>query len=141
MHSEKVWKKIKKEYLQGSSMQSLHRKYAVSVAAISLRAKKENWSDLSEQVQKKTEQKVIEKMSDTLSEEIGETEQLYITSVKTAINRIYAGIMGCDPEDPKSLKAYVSALKDIKDMGVINIVEQENKLEVVLEEALNEYAE
>ena len=118
-------------------MQSLHRKYGVSVAAISGRAKKENWSGLSKQVQEKTEQKIIEKLSDDLTD----VESTYINAVKLALTTVYCGLSSIAAEDPKSLRAYVSALKDIKDMGVIKIAEDNNNVEISLEEALEEYAQ
>lgn len=141
MHSDKQWAKIKKDYLKGASMQSLHRKYGVSVSAISCRAKKEGWTSLSKQIQDKTEQKVIEKMSDTLSDDITNIEKTYLDSVKLAISIIATGLQACDPGDSSSIKGYVTALKNIKEIGVINVEESANEFNVVLEEELEEYAQ
>lgn len=80
-------------------------------------------------------------MSENLSDNITDVEKTYIDSVKVAVNSIYAGILGCSPDDPKSLRAYVAALKDIKEMGVIQIADQEDKIQISLEEALEEYAQ
>ena len=123
-------------------MQSLHRKYGVSVSAISARAKKDGWSSVAKQIKEKTEQKVIEKISENISEDITNVEKTYIDSVKMAVNSIYAGILGCSPDDPKSLRAYVAALKDIKEMGVIQIDDNSgNEIKVVLDEELKQYAQ
>lgn len=108
------WESIKSEFLKGMSYRALAEKYNVGLGTISEHAKKGDWARLRERVAERTEQKVIENISDRNAR----INTKIVDAVEVAIDKIHAGLKVVDKKDSSKIRAYMSALKDAKDMGI-----------------------
>lgn len=95
-------------------MRSLSSKFGVDVAAISRRAKKEEWNEARQQIKKESQQKIVESVSD----DYAEIATNIMKAVSVAALKALHGLSEVDPNDSVRLKQYTSILKDLKDIGV-----------------------
>lgn len=132
------WAKIKKEYCSGAKLRELERKYGVSHSTISTRIKKEGWKQTSDQISTKTDQKLVEKISD----ELADTSAKFYMAANLALEKTMSGLQKALEDDSAKIKQYTSILKDLKDIGVfrseLDRAEQMARIEKLRKEAEKE---
>ena len=105
------WNAIKTEYIAGgTSYRKLCEKYGVSLTTLHRTAKKENWVQLREQVENKTETKIVKNLSAKkakTSEKIIDVADKLLDKISSIIDLV---------EDTQGIKHLTSAIKDIKDI-------------------------
>lgn len=137
------WQGIKTEYIAGgTSYRKLCEKYGVSLTTLHRIAKKENWKQLREQVENKTETKIVENLSNRQAK----TSEKIIAVADKLLNKISEIIDFV--EDTQGIKHLTSAIKDIKDIkgfkSEADLREQEariKKLEKDIEDSNDEVGE
>lgn len=152
----KDWNGIKKAYLQGKSYRELSKAFSVGIATISERARKEDWETLKRQMISETERKIIA----TVSERNAKISDKVTTGVEMCVDKVIQGLKTCAAKDYTKLRAYMSILKDAKEMGIfkseMDVAEQtarikklekdassvdvDNTINVVISSEVEEYA-
>ena len=135
------WNAIKKDYLQGLSFTSLHEKYGVSLGALSDQCKTGGWKQARETIAARAEQKMVDVMADRASR-----ISLKVTvAVEGIIDKTIDGVKSVSKTDAMKLRAYMSILKDAKDMGLyradMDIAEQMARIKKLEKEASAEEAD
>ena len=121
----KNWRKIKNEYCTtDASMRSLSRKYNVPVATISTRARREGWDKIVEQIEQVAEQKTIEKVA----EKRASNNEKAMVIVNTLLDKIGEAVDKANPRDTASIKSLVGSMKELKDLGVYEVVKADAEI-------------
>lgn len=113
-----VWEKIRQEYISSNvSQRALIKKYGVPQVALAKRCKEEKWVEAREQFalslkQKSTEELVEEHFE--LYDLALDVSMMILNQIKTQMRRISESMDGIAGSE---LKAYTSAIKDIREMG------------------------
>lgn len=126
------WAEIKKEYLENPdvTLASLERKYGMNHTTISHRATKEGWQQLRNEIAIKSNEKTIDEIVDYRSEiNKNAMQALALIAQKTA-----EGMTRTAALDSRSLKDYMSIIKDLKDIGAISIEAESSEIRVVFED-------
>lgn len=158
MNNSVDWKVIKAEYIAGGiGYKKLADKYGVSFSTLSHLAKREKWTDLK--------QKACEKADMDLANSIGKKNAKKSAKIDSLVDRLL-DIVGERLEalviEGKDVKSIASALKDLKELkGIkdkLDLKEQKarirklekeandgevktnNKVEVVIDDDLDEYS-
>ena len=130
------WKSIRYEYITtGCSYRDLCRKYGISLATLSQRAKREGWPEM----RKLNDDKVTATALEAYNEREIQNRLGLIESADVLLERINL-IFTLNPElDVKEIRGIAAALKDIKDVKNTDadIREQEAKIKN-LEQAASE---
>lgn len=104
--------KAKAEYIAGgTSYRKLAEKYGVSLSVLRCVAQREDWVNLREQAQHKTDTEIVRsaaKSNAKKAKDIIDVADLLLSKVKEVAESI--------PLDTKSIKELTSALKDLKDI-------------------------
>lgn len=130
--------KIKKEYITTTiGLRELARKYKVSASNLSVRAKKEGWDKVVDQISEKTEQKTIERISDRRAANNEKAMDILTEMLK----KVEESLKSVNKKDIGALKSLVQAMKDLGEMGVFQIETAPNEIKVILSEEGNNYAE
>ncbi|MBE6924417.1 MAG: hypothetical protein E7466_04165 [Ruminococcaceae bacterium] len=151
------WQKIKTEYITtDTSYRKLAHKYGVDQATVARRAKKEGWRDSKQQHDSDVQAKIIKSLE---AQQVNRASRL-----RNVADKLLGKVEGLLDEelDSQSMKHISGVLKDIKDIQMIrsdaDMREQEarianlqrqaekdekkdNKITVVLEGALKDYAQ
>lgn len=123
------WSKIKAEYIAGgTSYRKLAEKYEVSLTTLTRHAKREQWQQLREQCENDTTTKIIKQITDN-----GAKKSVSIDTVADKLlTRIEQALDKTEEYDGKTIRAYTSALKDLKEIKGIkskaDIREQEARI-------------
>ena len=105
------WKRIKAQYIAGGvSLRELSEKYGVSFSTIQKRSMEEKWSELRKIQGRKTEEKLIEAVS-----EIETKKAVDIIDVADKLLEKASELMEM-PLTTQSFKQLTSALKDLKEI-------------------------
>lgn len=125
--SSATWNDIRKDYVANKiGMRELSRKYGYAVSTISERAKKEGWKRTAEQVEQMTEQKLIESVSDAQASNADKAMRI----IGKLMDKIEKSIEVIPEGDTQSLKQAVSSIKDLRDMGVFEVISDTKDVEV-----------
>lgn len=133
------WNEIKKEYISTkTSYRTLAKKHEVSLTTLNRIAGKEKWVELREQAENKAEAKIVE----SVSKDKSKTVSKIISVADKLITKMDASIDKMDVIDGHTIKAYTSALKDLKDItghkSEIDIKEQEARIAKLRKDAEKE---
>lgn len=101
-------------------MRELSRKYNVPISTVSSRAKREGWQRTVEQITAKAEQKIVEKMSDARVSNADKAMNI----INKLMDKMEKSIAVIKEGDVQSMKQLVGAMKDLRDMGVIDVGEK-----------------
>lgn len=124
------WKKIRDEYLSsGVALRELARKYGMSQATIMRKSKKEGWIAQREHIDSRSMEKTAEKIADGRADINAKAMECIQIIMDKALEG--AKTIGMDS---KSLKDYVSILKDLRDIGAISIETKSSEITVVFED-------
>lgn len=105
---------IKTEYLSSDvSLRSLSRKYGVSIAALSKKAKKDGWETVKETIRSRSEQLTIEKAIDT---QVSIADKC-LNIVNIMVDKISQAAELCEPTDTRAQKDIISMVDDLNQMG------------------------
>ena len=131
------WKRIKAQYIAGGvSLRELSEKHGVSFSTIQKKSMEEKWSDLRKKQGRKTEEKLIEAVSD---QEV--KKAVDIIDVADKLLEKASELMEM-PLTTQSFKQLTSALKDLKDIkgykSEADMREQEARIAKLLKEAQEE---
>lgn len=152
----KDWNGIKKAYLEGKTYRAISKEYHVALATISQRAKEENWELLKRRIATETEQKIVDRLSDRHAR----IADKVTIGVEACVDKVITGLKGTKAADYQKIRAYMSVLKDAKEMGIFkseidmaeqtarikklekdaSTLEQDNTINVVISSEVEEYA-
>jgi hypothetical protein len=105
------WKRIKAQYIAGGvSLRELSEKHGVSFSTIQKKSMEEKWSDLRKRQGRKTEEKLIEAVS---NEEVKKAVDIIDVADKLLAKATELMEM---PLTTQSFKQLTSALKDLKEI-------------------------
>lgn len=112
------WLKIKTEYISGQgSYRSLAKKYGVSESSLTRKAISESWKAEREaqrsEIEAKTQQKVVEKISDSESEVLAIKSRLKLSFYQQIEKRLQS----VDEEDGQEFRRLVQNYKDMCDIS------------------------
>ena len=108
------WKKIKAEYIRGSSYRKLADKYGVSFSTIRSRGASEKWTDLRKESREKADKKIVESVARAdakRAEKLQTITDLLLDAIKENLES------GTFTGEAKDVKAITSALRDLKDIN------------------------
>lgn len=157
MNDSVDWKVVKAEYIAGGiSYRKLAEKYSVPFSTLSQMAMREKWTDLRQQTQHKTDTDLVKSIGKKNAKKSAKIDDL----ADRLLDKLGA-LMDSLIIEGKDLKALASALKDLKEVkGIkdkLDVKEQkarirklekeaqdddktDNKVEVVMENGLDEYS-
>lgn len=119
-------------------MRELSRKHNVSVAGISKKCKAEGWKQVSKQIVDRSEQKLVE----NISNEMSDISTVMYKAMTMAAEKIMRGMELIPDDDTTRVKQYTSALKDLQQMGLfksdLDKQEQMARIEKLRKEAEKE---
>lgn len=131
------WKKIKAEYIRGhASYRKLADKYGVSFSTLQRRATREKWTDLRNQIEVKSDSKIVESVAEKEAKRVDVFES--ITDKLLAI--IAQGLQdGSLVSTSRGLRDITGAIKDIREIKGIksdaDMQEQLARIEKLRKEA------
>lgn len=132
------WNDIRKDYVCNKiGMRELSRKYGYAVSTISERAKKEGWKRTAEQIEIETEQKLIKEVSDAKASNSDKAMRI----IGKLMDKIEKTIEVIPEGDMQSIKQAVSAMKDLRDMSVFEVMAESNNISVTFGEGVEDYAD
>lgn len=132
------WNDIRKDYVCNKiGMRELSRKYGYAVSTISERAKKEGWKRTAEQIEKQTEQKLIEQVSEAKAS----NADVAMRIIAKLMDKIEKTIEVIPEGDMQSIKQAVSSMKDLRDIGVFEVLNESKNVEVTFWEGAEDYAD
>ena len=121
------WATIKDDYLKNNlSLADIERKYGMNHTTISHRANKEGWQRLRDEIATKSQKKTIEK----IVEEKSNINDIAMKALRIATEKAMAGLAEVDIHDSRSIKDYMSILKDLRDIGAISIDTEDKEIVV-----------
>lgn len=137
-HTSKDWNQIKYDYMTGASMRELSRRYHTAVSTISVRAKKEGWTQtikkVDEQVSAEIEQKVI-------ANRLSNTDKA-MEIIDTLMEKMQKAVKTVNPKDVNAMKSLVASMKDLKELGVYEIKSTtDDTVKVVFEGGTEDYGD
>lgn len=120
------WKKIKAEYIRGSSYKKLAEKYSVSFSTIQKVGSREKWTDL----RKKTSQKMDENLADAVARKEARRLDVFENVTDKLLKIISDGLDdGTLMVTAKGLRDITGALKDIREIkGIKSDVDLQEQL-------------
>lgn len=155
------WKKIKADYIRGTSYRKLAEKYGVSFSIISKRGMREKWTDLRKQTGKKAETKIVESIADQqakravklydtaemllrkIATQIADAEQSglllpyqEVAAYSTALERLQRVLSVKSDKDLEEQQARINKLRK-----EAMIEEKTQEIKVVISDDLEEYSE
>ena len=128
------WNKIRKDYIAGKgSYRALAAKYSVPLKTLSRRAKDEGWPELRKQSSRKAATKTV----DTIAVANAKVDTTLQDAAVELIGKAVAGIRDTEATNAKSLKAYSSLLRDLKEVlrSDLDAKEQEARIAKLRAEA------
>lgn len=104
------WDKIKAEYLTGSiSGRKISEKYGVPYKTFRNHAEKEHWSQDRAHIGRKTDDKLIESISDAKADEAA----VFLEIIHAANVRLLAAVTNGDTAEAKAVSALARAIKEL----------------------------
>jgi hypothetical protein len=136
------WKKIKAEYIAGgTSYRKLVEKYGVSLTTLQRIAKKEDWQGLRQQVEIKTNTKIVNSICNQQAKTAIEINAV----ADKLLEKIAYTLDNVEVLDSQSIKHYTSALKDIKEIkgekSALDLKEQKARIARLEKEAMGDEQE
>lgn len=125
-------------------MRELSRKYGLAVSGISKMAKKHGWQRRSEHVDKISEQIAIQSeqmMIEKAAEVISDVSVMFTQAVNLMAKKAYEGIGQVKPGDSRAMKEYMSIIKDLKEVGGFNADIGSHDIEVKINPELDEFTD
>lgn len=114
------WAKIKTEYITTvSSYRKLAKKHAVSLKALAMRAKDEEWTKLRRDFQDKTTTKIVQETSDILAEgQAGRLKRILQIGdeVLVCLQKAVGELSNEEKVDTYRARQIVQSLKDLKEI-------------------------
>lgn len=133
--SKEQWQAAKDDYIyNGLSQMKIAEKYGISPGTIGNRASRENWTEEKRKVQKEKETAVADTLTQTRLD--GDPETVVTNTAILLLNKLaerFSSLL-MDDMTPTAIKAYTSALKDLKDI-LKSDTEAVRQIEVVFNNA------
>ena len=156
----KDWNGIRYAWLNGASLGEISVRFNVAKSTVCERAKREKWDELKEYTAQETERKIVQKVSEEHAEREVEIADLVSEGVRGVVGKVVQGLHTASSKDYQKLRAYMSILKDAKEMGIYktdrdiaeqlarikklekdaSTLEQDNTINVVISSEVEEYA-
>lgn len=131
------WDKVKNEYIASqATMRELSRKYDIPVSTISKRAKREGWQKTVQQIVDKSEQKIVERISDRRASNADKA----MLMLDKLMDKLMEGIESVDKKDISGMKQLVTSMKDLKEIGLYDIQTKTQDISIEIKDA-DEYAD
>lgn len=129
------WDKIRNEYISTNiSLRKLASKYSITPSVVMTHCQKEGWAKEKEQIKNETRAESRARIIAHKANHADESLDVF----DTLINRIRE--MSQTADKAADVKALVSALKDLSELGVLPISERDNSVTVSFEEG-EDYAD
>lgn len=104
------WDKIKAEYLAGgTSYRKLAEKYGVSFTTLKRKAKQEAWTQKRTQTDHRSEDKIIENISEKKADEATE----FLKIIHEANVRLLSAVVNGDVKEAQTVSALARAIKEL----------------------------
>lgn len=132
------WNDVRKDYIANKmGMRELSRKYGYAVSTISERAKKEGWKRTAEQVERQTEQKLIEQVAKAQASNADKAMRI----ISKLMDKIEESIEVIPKGDMQALKQAVASVKDLNEMGVFEVLTDSRDVEITFGKGAEDYAD
>lgn len=136
------WKKIKAEYIEGTSYRKLAEKYGVSSSTILCRLRRENWTDLRKQKQSKFDAEIVDKVVQKEVKQATTIEAVADMLLKKIFEGVESGTLVVDSSSIRQITASIKDLKDIKGLkSDADAREQEARIKKLIKDAEEEKQE
>ena len=108
------WKKIREEYITDSKVtyRDLSAKYHVSTATVTKRAKSEGWAEKRKQIENKTIEKAVEKISTNQAADLAK----FSAMTDALASKLAEAIEAANPKDTQGLRRLAASLHDLADL-------------------------
>jgi len=135
---ETDWKLIQAEYCTGTaSLRELAKKHGVTASNICMRSKKEGWVKKAEAIEQEISKRVI---AHTVQERCSNNERAMRCATKL-LAKIEGSIEQVKDKDVGALKSLVASLKDLKDLGIFVITNEDNNITITVDDKGEGYAD
>lgn len=120
-HSSTNWDELKNEYISTKiSLRKLSEKHGVPFSTIQKEAKRSGWNQLRNQVEVKQNQMITEQVATTRASNADKAMNI----INKLMDKMEKSIAVIKDGDVQSMKQLVGAMKDLRDMGVIDVGEK-----------------
>lgn len=135
---ETDWKLIQAEYCTGtSSLRELAKKHGVTASSICMHSKKEGWVKQVEAIEQEISKRTIEH---TVQMRVSNNERAMRMTTRL-LAKIEESIEVVNKKDVGALKGLVASLKDLQELGVFKLQNEDNNVKIEIAEEGENYAD
>lgn len=149
------WKKIKAEYIQGTSYRKLVKKYGVSSGTLLGKIKAEKWTDLRKQKQCKTNAKIVERIASQEAEKAVDLDDTLRDLAMRLAKNISDGISNGTYAKASDVRDVTIAMKNLREIAgararkdleeqqarIDKLRAEDNEIRIVISDTAKEYSE
>ena len=130
--TEEMWEKIKTEYITTDiSMRGIQKKYGIPFNRIKTKVDNDGWNADREKCRARINQKSIDLLADHKAEEVTKAFRIADRALEK-LSECIEQIDATDVDATRKLKNITSAIKDLKEIGIVRsaLDEQEQKARI-----------
>ena len=154
------WKLIRQAFLSGMTYTQMSEQFGASRSTICARAKREHWDNLKRYAKEEAERKLVETISTEHAKRELQIAEKVVEGVESCVDKVITGLKSASSKDYTKLRAYMSILKDAREMGIYrsdmdiaeqtarikklekdaSALEEDNTINVVISAEVDDYA-